>query len=76
MVGFNPRGIHAIRNRNAIEEIFIKATRIQSLAMGIVYFMTKELEASARGEDEMSKLIRWASEVAKDTLQSGVGADL
>ncbi|KAJ7650126.1 hypothetical protein FB45DRAFT_887044 [Roridomyces roridus] len=55
------------RNRGAVEEIFIKASRIEALAMGLVYFMTEAF----RDADEM-KLVKWASGVAKDTLRTGV----
>jgi nucleolar MIF4G domain-containing protein 1 len=56
----------ATRNKNSLEEIFIKATRIQVLAMGLVYFLT---EMKKRSEEEF---IRWASGVAIDTLRTGM----
>jgi nucleolar MIF4G domain-containing protein 1 len=72
MISSNPKNIPTTRNRGAIEEIFIKATRIQSLPMGIVYFMSEELQDYGSGEDGMSKLTRWAVGVAKDTLRTGM----
>jgi nucleolar MIF4G domain-containing protein 1 len=60
------------RNGGAIEQIFIKATRNQTLAMGLVYFMSETFrDVSGDGED-MANLIRWASGLAKDTLRNGV----
>nr|GAT50977.1 MIF4G/MA4-domain-containing protein [Mycena chlorophos] len=54
------------RNRGSIEEIFVKATRIEALAMGLLYFLTETLG------DAESELVRWASGIAKDTLRTGV----
>ncbi|KAF9050784.1 hypothetical protein BDZ89DRAFT_977686 [Hymenopellis radicata] len=53
------------KNRKAVEEIFIKATRVQILAMGLVYFI------SSLFTTENSKFTKWATEVAKDTLRTG-----
>ena len=60
------------RNRAAVEEIFIKATRTESLAMGLVYFMTEVFRSFSSGDEELTKLIKWASGVAKDTLRTGL----
>ncbi len=54
------------RSKGPIEEIFIKATRIQALAMGLVYFLTEMKKAS---EEEF---VQWASAVAIDTLRTGL----
>ncbi|KAF7316744.1 MIF4G/MA4-domain-containing protein [Mycena chlorophos] len=54
------------RNRGPIEEIFVKGTRIEALAMGLLYFLTETLG------DAESELVRWASGIAKDTLRTGV----
>jgi nucleolar MIF4G domain-containing protein 1 len=54
------------RNKGPLEEIFVKATRIQTLAMGLVYFLTEMKKASE--ED----FIQWASAVAIDTLRTGL----
>jgi nucleolar MIF4G domain-containing protein 1 len=53
------------RNRGAVEDIFKKATKVEVLAMGLVYFISEHF----RDEDE---LVRWASEVAMDTLRASV----
>ena len=60
------------RNRNAIEEIFIKASRIQALAMGLVYFLTEILKEQKSQPDGFSKYMEWAIGVAKDTLHAGI----
>ena len=54
------------RSKGPIEEIFIKATRVQALAMGLVYFLTEMKKTS---EEEF---VQWASAVAIDTLRTGL----
>lgn len=54
------------RSKGPLEEIFIKATRIQALAMGLVYFLTEMKKAS---EEEF---IQWAGAIAIDTLRTGL----
>jgi len=58
------------RNRGAIEEVFIKATRIETLALGLVYFLSTEMTRPKDGEKE--GLVKWASGVAVDTLRTGM----
>jgi len=60
------------RNRNAVEEIFIKASRVQALAMGIVYFLSESFKTKSSSDDEYTKFIRWAVGIAKETLRTGV----
>ncbi|KAI9461662.1 hypothetical protein BJY52DRAFT_1357376 [Lactarius psammicola] len=54
------------RNKASLEEIFVKAARIQVLAMGLVYFLTE----MKKGSEE--EFIRWAIGVAIDTLRTGL----
>jgi nucleolar MIF4G domain-containing protein 1 len=54
------------RNKHPLEEIFIKATRIQALAMGLVYFLTEMKKVSKE------EFIQWACTIAIDTLRTGV----
>jgi nucleolar MIF4G domain-containing protein 1 len=58
--------VPATRNKASLEEIFVKAARIQVLAMGLVYFLTEMKKGS---EDEF---IRWAIGVAIDALRTGL----
>lgn len=67
-----PKDIPTTRNRGAIEEIFIKATRIETLAMGLVYFLSGPFCDMPKDGNEMEKFIQWASGLAKDTLRMGV----
>ncbi|KAF7374789.1 MIF4G/MA4-domain-containing protein [Mycena sanguinolenta] len=60
------------RNRGPVEEIFIKASRVEALAMGLVYFLTEAFRDVDEMPEGMGKLVRWASGVAKDTLRTGV----
>ncbi|KAF7977509.1 hypothetical protein HWV62_3486 [Athelia sp. TMB] len=57
------------RNRGAVEEIFIKATRIEALALGLVYFLSKEVSIT---DGDGEGLVKWASGVAIDTLRTGM----
>ena len=54
------------RSKGPIGEIFIKATRVQALAMGLAYFLTEMKKTS---EEEF---VQWASAVAIDTLRTGL----
>ncbi|KAH9002936.1 hypothetical protein EDB86DRAFT_2894059 [Lactarius hatsudake] len=54
------------RNKVSLEEIFVKAARIQVLAMGLVYFLTE----MKKGSEE--EFIRWATDVAIDALRTGL----
>ncbi|KAH9015184.1 hypothetical protein EDB84DRAFT_1634669 [Lactarius hengduanensis] len=54
------------RNKASLEEIFVKAARIQVLAMGLVYFLTE----MKKGSEE--EFIRWAIGVAIDALRTGL----
>ncbi|KAF8206291.1 hypothetical protein K438DRAFT_1917728 [Mycena galopus ATCC 62051] len=60
------------RNRGPVEEIFIKASRVEALAMGLVYFLTEAFRDMDEMADGMKGLVKWASGVAKDTLRAGV----
>jgi nucleolar MIF4G domain-containing protein 1 len=57
------------RDRGAIEGVFIKATKVQTLAMGLVYFLTSISRETNYGE---MPYLKWAIGVAKDTLQTGL----
>jgi nucleolar MIF4G domain-containing protein 1 len=59
------------RNRRAVEEIFIKATRIENLAMGLMYFLS-EIFKSDGDNGEMSTFLKWGCDLAKDTLRTGM----
>lgn len=55
----------ASRNRGAVEEIFIKATKLENLGLGLIFFLSNAF----KGEEG---LLKWASTVAKETLQTGM----
>ncbi|KAH0585267.1 hypothetical protein H2248_008510 [Termitomyces sp. 'cryptogamus'] len=71
LITSNAKDVPATRNRGAVEEIFIKATRIQTLAMGLVYFLSEAFRDVSK-DGEMDIFIEWASGLAKDTLRTGV----
>jgi nucleolar MIF4G domain-containing protein 1 len=60
------------RNRGPVEEIFIKASRLEALAMGLVYFLTEAFRDVEEMPDGLQRLVKWATGVAKDTLRTGV----
>jgi len=59
------------RNRAAVEQIFIKATRIETLALGLLYFLGEAFR-DEDDEDGRAEAVKWAVEVAKDTLRTGM----
>ena len=61
------------RNRNAVEEIFNKVSRVEALAMGLVFFLSELFpEKHFKSDDGFSKFLIWAVGVAKDTLRTGI----
>ncbi|THV07360.1 hypothetical protein K435DRAFT_833689 [Dendrothele bispora CBS 962.96] len=62
------------RNRAVVEEVFVKASRVQALSMGLVFFLSRNFsENDVDGLDEStSKLVKWGVEVAKETLRVGL----
>ncbi|OAX42500.1 ARM repeat-containing protein [Rhizopogon vinicolor AM-OR11-026] len=65
MLSNDPSDYPSTRNRGALEEIFLKASRIENLGLGLVFFMTNVF----KGEDGF---LMWASALAKETLQTGM----
>jgi len=61
-----------MRNRAAIEEILVKAVRIENLAMGLVYFLTNVFLKQTSDDDAVTKFVKWASELALDILRTGI----
>ncbi|KZT00798.1 ARM repeat-containing protein [Laetiporus sulphureus 93-53] len=57
------------RNRGPLEEVFMKATRMQNLSVGLIHFIS---EAFKGDNSEDNGFIKWASQVAKDTLRTGM----
>lgn len=55
----------ATKNKAPLEEVFIKGSKIQSGALGLVYF----LREAFRGEEGF---LKWASQVALQTLRAGM----
>ncbi|KAF8150806.1 hypothetical protein B0H34DRAFT_665767 [Crassisporium funariophilum] len=72
LVSANLKDLIFTRNRNAIEEIFMKASRVQALAMGLVYFLSEAFQDISIQGDGLSKFLKWSLGVAKETLQTGV----
>lgn len=62
----------ATRNRAALEEIFTKVTRIESLAAGLLYFVSEAFRKEAKTDE----FVAWAVDVVKATLRTGVNIDL
>lgn len=72
VVGPDPSGIPNTRNRGPIEEVFIRATKVTTLALGLIFFLgevtAKEFDQSQTG----SQFLGWANMVALDTLRMGM----
>lgn len=60
------------RTRESLEKIFIGATRVPTLSQGLIYFLTNVFRGENRRDDEVSQTLKWACDVAKDTLRTGV----
>ncbi|KAJ7030363.1 hypothetical protein C8F04DRAFT_731475 [Mycena alexandri] len=65
-------GVPTTRNRGPVEEVFIKASRLEALAMGLVYFLTEAFRDVEGMDEDVSKLAKWGCGVAKETLRAGV----
>ena len=65
MLSNDPSDYPSTRNRGALEEIFLKASRIENLGLGLVFFVSNVF----KGEDGF---LMWASTLAKETLQTGM----
>ncbi|KAJ7707589.1 hypothetical protein B0H17DRAFT_1166033 [Mycena rosella] len=72
LISASANAIPTTRNRGPVEEIFIKASRLEALAMGLVYFLTEVFRDVGEMPDALQKLAKWGSAVAKDTLRTGV----
>lgn len=53
------------RNRGAVEDVFIKATKTENLGLGLIFFLSNTF----KGEEGF---LGWASALAKETLQTGM----
>ena len=76
----NNKDVVFTRNRNAIEEIFNKVSRVEALAMGLAFLLSELFPEKRRhfksddddDDDGFSKFLKWAAGVAKDTLRTGI----
>jgi nucleolar MIF4G domain-containing protein 1 len=57
------------RNRGPLQEIVLKATKINTLAMGLAYFLSEPFNELP----DSSGLVGWGVEVAKEALRTSVG---
>ena len=71
LLSSDPSDFPSTRNRGPLEEVFIKATRLETLALGLVYFLGQTLGKEAE-KDESSTFIKWAVKVALETLRTGI----
>ena len=66
-----PKDYPSTRNRGPLEEVFIKATRVQALALGLVYFLG-EIFGREIDDEGGQGFMKWANKVAMDTLRTGL----
>ncbi|KAI0694615.1 hypothetical protein BC835DRAFT_1415230 [Cytidiella melzeri] len=71
LLNLNPKDFPLSRNRGPLEEVFIKATKVETLALGVAYFLDHTFRQS-RGEEDSSGFINWATKVAVETLRTGI----
>lgn len=71
LISSDPKDIPKTRNRGAIEEVFIKSTRIQALSLGLMYFLNEVVKPEV-GELDDSRFLSWANKVALNTLRTGL----
>lgn len=67
--------VYVSRNRASIEDIFIKASKLQTVSMGLVFFLSKGLifdNADDIDDPNIIKLVKWGVEIAMDTLRGGL----
>lgn len=67
--------VSSSRNRASIEDIFIKASKLQTVSMGLVFFFSKGLildNANDIDDPNIIKLVKWGVEIAMDTLRGGL----
>ena len=61
------------QSRNAVEEVFNKVSRVEVLAMGLVFFLLESFpEKHFKLDDGFSQFLKWAVGVAKDSLRTGI----
>ncbi|KAH7930221.1 ARM repeat-containing protein [Leucogyrophana mollusca] len=65
ILGNGPNDYPASRNRGDLEEVFKKASRIENLGVGLLYFMSENFRAE-------EGLVKWGCAVARETLQAGM----
>lgn len=53
------------RNRGPLEEVFLRGSKIQVVALGLVYYLQTTFE-------EQDGFLKWASEVALEALRTGM----
>ncbi|EJD06611.1 uncharacterized protein FOMMEDRAFT_165363 [Fomitiporia mediterranea MF3/22] len=61
------------RDEKALTDMFVKATRVPALALGISRFLTStfcSLDDESEGRDKTGAFMRWCCEVAKNVLHS------
>ncbi|KAF9490462.1 ARM repeat-containing protein [Pleurotus eryngii] len=68
------KNLHTTRNRGSLEEIFPKGSRNETLAMGVVYFLSEAFRKQSKGgrESKVDEFTLWATGVARETLRTGV----
>ncbi|TCD69365.1 suppressor of glycerol defect [Steccherinum ochraceum] len=66
----NPEDHPDTHHRGPLEEVFIKSTRVQALALGLIYFIGEM--GHAETEESETKFMKWARKVALDTLRTGM----
>jgi len=59
-------------NREALEQVIMKAAANGGLSKGLVYFISKKPPATEKYPPSVSEVIDWGLEVMQDTLRTGM----
>ncbi|OBZ72571.1 Suppressor of glycerol defect protein 1 [Grifola frondosa] len=68
LLSLDPKDLPKTRNKGPLEEVFIKATRMQTLTLGLTYFIGETFKK----DEGDAGFLKWASRVAQDTLRTGM----
>ena len=75
LLGSDPKDYPTTRNQSPIEGVFVKASRLQTLSLGLTYYLSESFTGDAE-QDEPS-ILAWAAKVAASTLKgTDMGAEL
>lgn len=67
LLGADPKELPDTKNRGPLEEVFIKASKLETLSLGLLYFLGQRYI-----QETEHPFLHWAAKVATETLRTGV----